>query len=76
MTEGTPKTLIEAINNALAANPVPSPHGVDVVIQAHVRDFLAQRFSVAILDADGSHNCEGVVADLWEKITGERFNGR
>lgn len=45
-TTGTPKTLIGAIHNGLALDPELS----DLNISAHVRDFLSQRFSVAMIN--------------------------
>lgn len=67
-SKGTPKTLREAIQNAL-----DDPNAVDEekaqirpeVIEQHVRDYLAQKFSVAFISDQSPQ-------ELWEAITGQK----
>jgi hypothetical protein len=63
---GTPKSLNEAVQNALMVGPMnEAPERV----VAHVRDFLAQRFGAAMLERPES---QSVLDELWETITGEK----
>lgn len=65
MTDGTPKTLTEAILNGL------DDKGVDLttsLIQAHIRDFLSQKFNVAYLKAKDDGELERL-KELFRKVT-------
>lgn len=66
-TRGTPKTLDEAIHNGLCVGPLS-----EVVDRTKhcVRDYLAQRFGVAMLKAHTPEQ-EALVCELWAAITGE-----
>lgn len=48
-TKGTPKTLDEAIENAICIGPLSE---LQERMYHHVRDFLAQKFGIAMLDQD------------------------
>jgi hypothetical protein len=52
---GTPKTLVQAIRNGTERNDV----------HAHVRDYLAQRFSAAFLTRPESSEA---IQSLWDSI--------
>ena len=57
---GTPKTLIQAIEDA---GPRPGD------IQAAVLDFLAQKFSAVVLESyKTTHSMEFILFDLWARI--------
>jgi hypothetical protein len=69
----TPKTLNEAISNGLYSFGLsnrerPAPD----VIEAHLRDFLAQKIGAAMLGTD-SLETKKALQLLWEKITGENY---
>lgn len=66
---GTPTTLYQAIVNGRFAAIDLNADFPARVIQSHVRDFLAQKFGVALLEAD-DHTAL-VLKNLWEKLTGE-----
>lgn len=59
--QGTPKTLSQAIVNAAAE-----------ALTAHIRDFMAQKFAVAMLK-NSSDETEIVLRDLWKELTGEDY---
>lgn len=65
MIQGTPKTLAQAIANALDAAEIPSGSGKRAVIAAHLVDFLAQRFGAALLE---SPEAEAAIQKLWKQI--------
>jgi hypothetical protein len=74
---GTPKTLNEAISNGLYSfglgnRESPAP----LVIEAHVRDFIAQKFGAAMLNTSDDALAFNTLANLWEKIIGEPYNER
>ncbi len=50
--KGTPRSLLEAIDNGIEAGGPNGELGHDTKIVAHVRDFLAQRFGAAMLAVD------------------------
>jgi len=73
----TPKTMKEAIDNGLTAayekwgpdyiyDDVVDQEKVCMLIEAHIRDFLAQRFGVAFLD-------ETNVQALWKQLFPDSF---
>lgn len=66
-TEGTPLTMKEAIAQALCIGPMS---GVQERVELAVRDFLAQRFGVAMLRATTPAEQE-LLKDLWNRTTGE-----
>jgi hypothetical protein len=63
---GTPKTLREAIQQALSTDNADAIESV----RASIRDFLAQRFGAAVLDNEA---CENVLMDLFETINKENL---
>lgn len=63
MKAGTPKTLIEAIENALDSDPGFKPYSQHV--HAHIKDLLAQKFGVVML---ASPECADVVKKLFDEI--------
>lgn len=64
---GTPKNLDQAIYGGLCVGPL-----CDVVdrTKAHVRDYLAQKFGVAMLKAHTPEQ-EALICELWTAVTGE-----
>lgn len=74
MNKGTPKTLIEAIQNGYMDSMEPEITVADGMlnIRAHVKDFLAQHFSTALVAEDDEATAEKLKA-LWFKITGEKI---
>lgn len=60
-TQGTPKTLFEAIENAVREIEGSTTHPGIGVIEAHVRDFLGQRFTAAMMG-------NKTLTDLWASI--------
>lgn len=69
MTQETPKTLTDAIEKPLAGTV---GEGISIHIEPHIRDFLAQKFTTALLEAQTMEQSE-VIAKLWEKITGRKI---
>lgn len=65
--KGTPKTLKQAISNALSeCDPDVTADEVYLQrIEEHVRDFLAQKFTPAMIR-------QMSIEELWESITGRR----
>lgn len=70
LNKGTPKTLMEAIKNAIEfhSNYSDEHNTIDLedVIHDHVRDFLAQKFGYITMKADDKH-C-AMIMDLFRKI--------
>lgn len=70
MTYGTPKTLIEAINNG-----IDDSHNVDVsghlddVLQKHIRDYISQKVTAAMLSSN--EETERVIYHLFKQIVNE-----
>jgi hypothetical protein len=64
---GTPSTLYQAIRNGLNAFQVGQDAAA--IVQPHLRDFLAQKFAVPLLEANDQEAL--MLKKLWEKITGE-----
>lgn len=62
---GTPKTLSEAIENGICNGPMKD---VRKNLHDHIRDFLAQRFSTAMLDSAQKPFSEDDLKKLFEKI--------
>ena len=64
-TQGTPKSLAEAIQNALCE----TKSGPDVVSEfhSHIKDFLAQKFSVAMMKTENAET-EVALRALWKEI--------
>lgn len=62
---GTPKTLKEAVRRALDVGRLST---ISDDVTENVRDFLAQRFAVALLKHDEYEEC---LCELWTAITGE-----
>lgn len=61
---GTPKTLNEALKIGICLARGPQ---VANILAAHVRDFLAQRFNVAMLKAKNPE-VEKAIEELWKTI--------
>lgn len=72
---GTPKTLGEAISNGLDKIDVfqGRPKNIEV-IEAHVRDFLSQKFGVSILECELRGDEPRTERKLWIAITGKAFD--
>lgn len=68
---GTPKSLNQAILNGLAECSTLTEFGAACdpaeVIEKHVRDFLAQKFTPVLIDEDPK------VVALWTRVTGKRI---
>ncbi len=64
-TNGTPKTLSEAILNGVMDWSAESHIPMTEVIRLHVRDYLAQQFTMDLME-------EKSVCILWDRITGEK----
>lgn len=66
--KGTPKSLHEAIKNAMGQMypEIKVTTGDARQLASHVQDFLAQKFGYAMLK-DGGKNSEPI-KELWEKI--------
>jgi hypothetical protein len=64
MTEGTPKDLREAIRRALYVGPLS---GAENRLMDYVKDFLAQRFGAAQMQAQGNETPESLDR-LWKSI--------
>jgi hypothetical protein len=69
---GTPMTLEEAIRNGIEAFCTRREGSVtcEQVVRMHVRDFLAQKFAVPMLN---SNITTRILETLWERITGEKL---
>lgn len=65
MSIGTPKMLLGAIQNGLEECESKSHEEHDMIIRSHVRDFLAQKFSTAMLRHPSSGR---VLSELFKKI--------
>lgn len=71
MSRGTPKTLPEAIANGLDSSMArPDAEAKALAVQPHVRDFLAQKFTQAMLAAKGKGEMRRI-DELWKKIIGQ-----
>jgi hypothetical protein len=73
MQRGTPKTLTEAIRNGLEdLDHVPNIDDAQI-IEAHIKDFLSQKFQLFMLPPEPSHTDKiaAMTAEmLWAKIIG------
>lgn len=67
---GTPKTLIEAIQNGMCIGPLSSTHEE---IRKHVKDFMSQKFSCAMLRVESPEELERLKL-LWFALTGEKIH--
>ena len=67
LSQGTPKTLDQAIRNGL--NEFQPGMDAAHVVETHVRDFLAQKFGVAFYTVQD----EAGLRDLWYRITGKEM---
>ena len=65
--EGTPSSMREAIMRALCIGPAS---GVQERLELAMRDYLAQRFGVAMLRTTTPAEQE-LIKELWNRITGE-----
>jgi 2-phospho-L-lactate guanylyltransferase (CobY/MobA/RfbA family) len=75
MSSGTPKTLNEAIQNAIEESKSAIMMGiqkdVSVIIEKHVKDFLAQKFAPKVFEAKGYEAIR--LESLWYEITGKKI---
>ena len=69
-TRGTPKTLEDAVIASICFRP-PEGTQIDQYVRDVFRDFMAQKFGVALLKA---HTIEqrAMLAELWQQLTGEK----
>lgn len=65
LQKGTPKTLTQAINNGLSD---PSGRGC---VKTHLKDFLAQKFNVAMIENEDNTEVVEALKSLFERITKE-----
>lgn len=73
MNNGTPKTLQEAIRNGMSIGPLRE---LDQSIKNHVRDFMSQKFCIALAKSETIRNREEaskMIEDLWFNLTGEKL---
>jgi hypothetical protein len=68
LSEGTPQTLEQAITNGMIHARESSGNPL-TLIRWHIRDYLSQRFGVAML----SPVTPELLQQLWTAITGEKF---
>lgn len=74
--KGTPKTLLEAVINGLQEAKIEHTHAVLTnpknakMVKAHVKDFLAHKFNVAILNSTAPE-IEKMLFKLFEEVTNE-----
>lgn len=72
MTNGTPKSLIEAIQNGIEEAGIDAPAEVAAKIaKRHIRDFLSQKFAVGLMRADLNGEVVSSIEKLFSEITGE-----
>jgi len=70
MKNGTPKTLNEAIQNALHQTARPSDLTFEeraIVIEVNVKDFLAQKFGLHTISTN--ENIAESINQLWAQVT-------
>lgn len=68
MNRGTPKTLNQAIINGLEAYGFQNNEKLAQFIEPHIKDFLAQKFSVAGMKVQ-DEKLEAEIHQLFQKIT-------
>lgn len=66
--QGTPKSLKEAIRNGCDDAKIKVDDAEIARIQVHVVDYLAQKFSTALILEEDPH-----ISVLWERITGRKI---
>ncbi len=74
--QGTPKSLIEALiqglqraaEEGLELNDIVDQTVLASVLEPHVRDFLSQRFGVALMKEEMKYGSAEVTQALWESI--------
>lgn len=66
---GTPSDLLTAILNGMSEKPL-SRTGQAELIQMHIRDYLRQKFAVAMLRAGHSKEIEAAVIKLARDVGG------
>lgn len=69
--EGTPKILDIAILNAIleiASKLTDKPNSTEIIYD-HIKDFIAQKFGVAYLEAQEDKKTLRVLEDLFEALT-------
>jgi hypothetical protein len=66
---GTPRTLDEAIRNAICTGPLS---GVSEQLYHHIKDFLAQRFGVAFIKAGDDNHLVEMLETLYKECMKRR----
>lgn len=70
MSEGTPKTMKEAISNAVVElttkSKIMSPTDMEFIIHKHVKELLSQKITILVLDGE-REPCE-VGQWLWSSL--------
>ena len=67
---GTPKSIEECVVRIVCMRP-PEGTMIDQYARHVFRDFLSQKFGVAMLKAETDHETK-LIMELWSTITGER----
>jgi hypothetical protein len=67
MTKGTPKTLLEACENGRIAAQWTTERTADEELFLHIKDFLSQKFSVALCKAQNDEELTRLKT-LWIRI--------
>jgi len=68
LPNSTPKTIDEALVDILCIRP-PEGKRLDDHAYDVLRDFMAQKFTVAFAKADGNEKALEILNDLFEKLT-------
>lgn len=71
MTEGTPKTMLEAIANGLESIGVegdPFVPSQEALVRFHVKDFCAQKFATALLKARKNPEAQEALQELFKTL--------
>lgn len=72
MTNGTPKTLIDAIYNGINDSELVGPFTSGKKVKAHVQDLLSQYFQTAMFDNPEANE---VLMKLWKRIADIKTEG-
>jgi hypothetical protein len=68
----TAETLIGAIKTGLLESELVNDlNSNSVSVLTNVRDFLAQKFTVALFESDEVYADTAVLKELWKQVTGE-----
>lgn len=66
--KGTPKSLLEAVNNALEEVCDENNEQLDVLIANHVKDFIRQKLSVAYFKAAKNPEALEILKELKQNL--------